>query len=658
MSHSLSEINRLLATGQANAAEILLADLVAKPNAELNTHSLYAQSLFAQGKVKQAIGYLEQLQKTSEPTSPQINADLGEMLLRCNQYDKAQQQFKAALEQAPRAGQLWHILGIAQYRAGEKANALASFAKSEQFDHFQPQLEIAEQSLENNEQERFLQVLDQVLQHMPVHPKAAWLKASWLMQEGQVEQAASQLATALNYAPYNEALLHTMALVQVQLCDLEAALNTATMLLDVEPSKHDYWLMKADIEQNMGKLATSLNSFEQALKLGATPGTTKLQMAYQQHSLGDNESAIGTFRSCLDEQDCVGSAFWGLSTLSDYQATEEEQQKLAELQWDTNLSPEQACQVSFSLARAAEKVGDHEEAFAHYENANNLKPGTRYSPQKMENKFSAIKKTFNKAFFDTANKLEFDSSEPTPIFITGLPRTGSTLTEQILSSHSLVEATMELKVMPAVARRAWLMSCNKTGNNEGDLSCLNGKELTGLGNYYLQLSKTYRTGKPYFIDKLPPNYQHIGLIAKILPQAIIIDTRRNPMAWGMAVYRQYFAQGHDFSYDFDHIAHAYHNYLDLMAHWNECLPNKIYLMQYESLVTDTEDQVRELLQHCGLDFEQACLASHKQSRYVKTASSDQVRKPIYQTSISSWKNYEHLLSDLKQSYQTYGISSP
>lgn len=600
------------------------------------------------------------MQNTIAQHPPQKNVELGEQLLKRQHYRAAEDHFKAALKQVPRSGQLWHILGIAQFRGGKKTEALNSFAKSEQYDRFIDQLQVAENAMDNNDQDAFIKVLEQILQHMPVHPRAAYLKASWLMQDGQIEQAASYLAPALNYAPYNEALLHLMTLIQVQLCDLEAALNTTMLLLDVAPDKYQYWMVKADIQQNMGQLQASLASYQKALDLGSPETDTRLQMAYQQQSLGNNATAIEIFKHCLKDKECVGSAFWSLSTFSQYQATETELQTMTELQWDTTLSPEQACQVSFGLARHAEKQGAYEEAFDHYENANNLKPGTRYAPQKMQDKFAAIKRTFNATFLQTNQHLptrqqQSQQQQSTPIFITGLPRTGSTLTEQILSAHSQVEATMELKVMPAVARRAWLMSCQKTGNQEGDLSCLTAEELQGLGDYYQQLSQVYRTDAPFFIDKLPPNYQHIGLIHKILPNAIIIDTRRQPMAWGMAVYRQYFAQGHDFSYDFGQIAHAYHNYLDLMGHWNECLPGKTHLVEYEKLVADKENHIVALLAHCGLAFEASCLTPHTQNRYVKTASSDQVRKPIYQSAISSWRHYEPYLGELQNAYEHFDL---
>ena len=655
MQSILSEAKQLLSNGMAADAEQLLKSKISASDTPPQAHVLYAHSLLQQGKETLATDHLKSIIDSGTSNTIQLCADLAGIFLKLNEYSKASEYFQKALEKAPSSDQLWHLLGIAQFRNNQRDEAYQSFAKAEQFDGFNPQLKQAENAIEQNDMARCEKIVSGILSHFPAHPRASFLLSSILLQNGQIEKAAIQVQRALGYSPYNQNLWNMLAQIQVQLCDTEAALNSALKLVDMAPEKAEYRLLLADIQQNAGKIEDALQTYIGAKEKGADPGLCDIHIAQQQQTLGNHQQAIESCKKCLDNPLYAGSAYWGLSTISDFEATEQDSENLQSLLFDPEIEPEQACQLSFSLARLKERKKDFSGAFKQYQNANALKTGVSYVPGKAEQKFSAIKGAFNQDLFASSIGEQTQESHPTPIFIVGLPRTGSTLTEQILACHSQVEATMELKVMPVVARRAYLMSCEKLGNNSGDISCLTEQELSDLGNYYMGLTKVYRTDKSYFIDKLPPNFQHVGLIKKVLPKAIIIETHRHPMAWGLAVFRQYFATGHDFSFDLNHIAHAYYNYRDLMTHWRQCLGKDIFKVEYEQLVTDTEKSVKQLLSHCGLGFEQACLAPHENKRFVKTASSDQVRKPIYSSALDSWKKYQEELEPLKKALASYDI---
>lgn len=653
MKQDLAQITQLLSSGQADKAEALLATELEKTSPSPRIHSLYAHSLLHQGKLQQAISHLEEVIEKNGPGIIQLSADLGGIFLKIGNFGSAIRYLNSALTHAPNSDQLWHLLGIAQYRIGDKTQAYISFAKAEQHDPFKEHLIKAEKAIENGDKETCSRNLNSILAEFPAHPQANFLFASMLLQNGHIEQAAEHVSRALTYSPYHQNLWQMMAQIQIQFCDMQAALASGKKLVEMDPKNPKHHQLLADIQQNCGKLEEAVQSYKNAVKAGAEGQHALLQIAHLKQSLGDNVGAIKDYRTCTTNPDLMGSAFWGLNTISSYRLSQEELDTLEKAQLDPDINVEQACQASFALARVKENEEKYPAAFKQYLNANTLKAGTRYSPSIAEQKFASIKSVFSRELL--SNPSGYVDSNVTPIFIVGLPRSGSTLTEQILASHSEVEATMELKVMPAVARRAFNLSCKKQKNSRGDVSSLSKEEFIHLGDYYMKLSEVYRTDKAYFIDKLPPNYQHVGLIKKILPQAIIIDTRRHPMAWGLAVFRQYFAQGHDYSYDLPHIGHAYFNYLDLMTHWKQCLGDKVFTLQYEELVTDTEKQVRALLEHCQLNFEAACLAPHKHQRYVHTASSDQVRKPIYQSAVNSWKKYQQQLEPLAETLRQYKV---
>jgi hypothetical protein len=239
---------------------------------------------------------------------------------------------------------------------------------------------------------------------------------------------------------------------------------------------------------------------------------------------------------------------------------------------------------------------------------------------------------------------------PTPIFIVGMPRAGSTLIEQILASHSQIEGTIELMNLSYVERNIEVGGYHKFNKDyPRSLRGFSPEELNAYGQAYLDDTAIFRESKPFFIDKLPPNFERIGLIHKILPQAIIIDARRHPMDCGFSAYKQHFAGGHGYSYKLEHIGRYFNDYLRLMDHWNDVLPGKVKLVQYENMVRDTETSVRDILAHIGVDFEEVCLRFYENKRAVKTASSEQVRQPIYTESIGRWQTVSEQLKPLTDS---------
>jgi len=427
-----------------------------------------------------------------------------------------------------------------------------------------------------------------------------------------------------------------------------AALQQARLLVKIKPDTANYLALSRTCG-HIGDHAGALSSAEKAASLldadSPERGRFDLLRGHALKILGRRAESESAYRESIRHTPDYGAGWWGLADLKNYQFTAEDKQIMEKLVGNNGAAMDQRCQAAFALAKAFENDGDHKRAFLWYKKANDLRPGINYSPAKHKTFCQECIKEFDSDMLAVQAKPE--PAGPTPIFIVGMPRAGSTLIEQILASHSQIEGTMELMTLPYVERKLKICGDQKFNTYyPGSLRKFSQNELSAYGHAYLDESAIYRTSKPFFIDKFPPNFERIGLIHKILPQAIIIDARRNPLDCGYSAYQQHFAGGHEYSYNLDHIGQYYNIYLQFMDHWDDVLPAKVKLVQYEDLVGDTETSVREILAHIGVDFEDACLRFYENKRAVKTASSEQVRQPIYTKSIGRWQTVSEQLKPL------------
>jgi hypothetical protein len=319
---------------------------------------------------------------------------------------------------------------------------------------------------------------------------------------------------------------------------------------------------------------------------------------------------------------------------------------MRELESDPARSTVDRLHLCFALGKALEDLGDHAESFASYARGNALKSATSaYEPKIIEDNTARQKSICTEEFF--AARSGWGDPDPAPIFIVGLPRSGSTLIEQILASHSAVEGTQELPhIQHTVATLRGRDANPARPRYPLVLTELSAEAVRALAQKYLDATRAYRCGKPFFIDKMPNNFRHLGLIRLLLPNAKIIDARREPMACCFSNFKQLFARGQEFTYSLDAIARYYRTYLDLMQHWGKVLPGWILRVQHEDLVDDLEGNVRRILEFCGLTFEPACLDFHNTARSVRTASSEQVRQPLYRDGLEQWKHFEAWLGPL------------
>jgi hypothetical protein len=345
----------------------------------------------------------------------------------------------------------------------------------------------------------------------------------------------------------------------------------------------------------------------------------------------------------------VGEAYYSLANLKTFRFDEADVQAMRAHLASTGINNEDRVQFHFAIGKALEDSRAYAESFAHYAAGNKLKLArVGYDPAATTASVRRAKQLFNKEFFTSRDGLGATAADP--IFIVGLPRAGSTLVEQILASHSSVEGTMELSdIMAMAARLGGPCERGQESLYPEVLAGMSGEECRALGDSYIEQTRIQRkTKKPFFIDKMPNNFLHIGLIRLALPNAKIIDARRHPMACCFSGFKQNFAQGQRYTYSLEHIGRYYRDYVELMAHFDEVIPGRIHRIIYENMIEDTEGEVRRLLEYCGLPFEAATLSFYNNARAVRTASSQQVRKPIFREGIDHWRNYEPWLTPLRQ----------
>jgi hypothetical protein len=372
-----------------------------------------------------------------------------------------------------------------------------------------------------------------------------------------------------------------------------------------------------------------------------------LWLGHALKTVGRLPEAIAAYRGAASARPDFGDAYWSLANLKTYRFGEDEIARMRAAEAEPATALADRYHLCFALGKALEDHGETADSWACYERGNALKHSeSGYRPEIVETNTRKQIQVCTRLFFEA--RAGWGDPRPDPIFILGLPRSGSTLLEQILASHSEVEGTQEL---PDIHRIAHELDGRDADPDDPRyplaMADLTADDARRLGENYLQETQVYRSGRPFFIDKMPNNFRHIGLIHLILPKAKIIDARREPMACCFSNLKQLFAQGQEFTYSVEDIARYYRTYLDLMQHWDAVLPGRVLRVHHEDVIDDLESSVRRILDHCGLQFQPACIDFHKTRRSVRTPSSEQVRQPIFRDGLDQWKKYEPWLEPLR-----------
>ena len=422
-------------------------------------------------------------------------------------------------------------------------------------------------------------------------------------------------------------------------------------LLQLEPSNRVYRTTYATANVGLGDHERALGLYR-ALVADAPPTAQTcelhLSIAHSLKALGRQQEAIESYRAAAAARPSYGDAYWSLANLKTYRFPDAEISRMRADEAAETTAPFDRYHLRFALGKAFEDRGEFAESYRYYERGNALKKSqSRYRPEPMERNTRLQKEICTREFF--AARQGVGCNSPEPIFIVGLPRSGSTLLEQILASHSKVEGTMELADIPRMVLD--LQGREPDSDNPRYprvLKDLTADDFLRLGERYISETRVYRTGKPHFIDKMPNNFRHLGLIHLGLPNAKIIDARRNAMACCFSNFKQLFAAGQEFTYGLEDIGRYYRTYVELMAHWDSVMPGKVLRVEHEDVVDSLEANVRRILDFCGLEFEPRCVEYYKTERSIRTASSEQVRQPIFKEGIDQWRNFEPWLAPLKE----------
>ena len=642
----IQNISILLSQNKAVEAEQELRIILQQHPKNEDLQAMLGHSLMMQNKAKEAIVVFHNLTKQA-PNSANAHSELASALLSIGNYIDAEQAFKKAVTLEPSYSDAWHFLGNLLMQRDEINEALQCFIQAERNDPFRQHFTHIQQSLQKQEYYLAEKAAREVLKQHPNHPQALHTLAKLAEQVKAYEEAIKILNLALKYSPYHANLWELMAKNFAHLGLLEQAINAANNVVKYNPNNANSYMLLATELANAGKFIPSLHALDKAILLSPDIANMHIQRGHVLKTLGKRDECEQAYQKSLTLDKINGTAYWALADLKSYHFNETEQKAITDL-FNNNSAPKsQSAQAGFALAKHFEDNQNYDKAFEYYHKANKLRPNTVYQAEEYQQSCAIVQQYFSKSTLNN-QAVANNSPQVTPIFIVGLTRSGSTLIEQILASHSKIEGTMELYSLPRVVRKIEQLAKKRNSSYPKVMATLSKDELTALGQSYIQETAIFRTDKAYFIDKMPPNFHNVGLIKMILPNAIIIDARRHPLSTGFSNFKQHFARGYDFSYDLNNIGHYYNCYLSLMDYWDEVLPEKVHRVQYENMVQDTEKQVRKLLEHCGVDFEQQCLDFHKNKRAVRTASSEQVRQPINNKGMQQWRHFEQHLTPLKQ----------
>ncbi|MGE0580842.1 MAG: sulfotransferase [Steroidobacteraceae bacterium] len=644
---ALAHATRLLQVDPRLAAEQadeILTVAPGHPQAQLTLGSAYRR----QGDAARALGVLEPLVR-SQPAWGIAQLELGLALAHAHRGDDAILALRRAVELKPDLPDAWRILGDHLTLLGDIEGADAAYARHIRHSTRDPRLLAPAAALCEGRIADAEPLLRYHLKQHPTDVAAIRMLAEVGARVGRYGDAEKLLARCLELAPGFLAARHNLAVVLQKEAKLAAAVAEVELLLAADPANPGYRNLAASLAARLGDLPRAIGIYADVLR--EYPRQPKLWMSYG-HTLktaGKFDEAIGAYRRCLELAPHLGEAWWSLANLKTFRFSDADVAAMRRQLGRQELASDDRFHFDFALGKALEDAGDFAASYGHYEAGNRLRrKSIHWSAADYTTHVQRTKSVLTADFF--AARAGWGASAADPIFIVGLPRAGSTLIEQILSSHSRVEGTMELPDIIQLARE--LGGSTARGPESRyleNLARLDSQECAALGERYLAQTRIQRhSGAPFFIDKMPNNFAHIGLIHLVLPNAKIIDARRHPLGCCFSAFKQHFARGQAFSYSLEDVGHYYRDYVELLAHFDAVLPGRVHRVIYERMVDDTEGEVRRLLEYCGLGFEPACLAFYANERAVRTASSEQVRRPIYRDGVDQWRHYEPWLGPLKQ----------
>jgi tetratricopeptide (TPR) repeat protein len=641
---SLRQAHAALRAGRAATAERCLRALEAQFPGEVNCLWLLGTALLEQNKIPESIATLEGV-LTRVPDFAHARVDLARAYRRDGRASQAREEVRRVLEKMPHHNLAWLAYGDALVDLEQYEDARVAFERARLSDPQRPHVEEATAALLADDRKTSERIFRDILQADPSHVAALCGLAALSLAADMPNDADRLLRHALKQSEHNPLAWRGLGQALMALGRLKEADAAARRLVKIEPENPQSWITIASVSTRLMRQEEALEAYEQAARLKPEEVRLRMSIGHIHKTLGRRPESEAAYKAALAMDPGIAEAYWSLADLKNYSFSDAEIAAMQRLLTSDKRERSNTAQLCFALGKAFEQRQQYPDAFAYYARGNTLRRlDAPFDIEHFERRTARIRAFFDTAFF--AKRAGSGDPSAAPIFIVGLPRSGSTLVEQILASHSSVEGTMELPNIINITHRFDDMVTSRDGYPETVGTAPIGL-LSALGSRYLEETAPLRTGCEHFTDKLPNNFSHVGLIHAILPHATIIDARRHPMDSCFSTFKQHFAEGQTFSYDLTDLGRYYRCYLSLMDHWDAVLPGKVLHVQYEELVRDPEANIRRLLEHCRLPFEPACLSFHETRRPVRTASAEQVRQPLYTSGVGYWRHFEAELEPLR-----------
>jgi tetratricopeptide (TPR) repeat protein len=647
----IRELTRNRRHGEALASAEALPDAV-----QTNVAVLYLKAVNQRylNRIPEALATLQRLEQ-QHPRFSRLYQERGHCYSALGDETHAIEAFQSGLNINPALPTSWMMLERLYRITGDLKNAAAAAGHVATLKQLPPEVVQAGSLFSDGDLTSAESVIRAYLLEAADDVEATRLLARIQHRRNVLDEAERLLETALKLTPNYTAARLDYVRVLIDRQKYLRAREEIDILLKLEPGNHDYLSLYATACAGLGEHENAIALYRQLL----TPKAAELHvlLAHSLKTLGRRQETIQSYQAAAAARPGFGDAYWSLANLKTYRFSDSEIARMRAEETTPGAQPVDRYHLCFALGKALEDRGEYAESWRYYARGNALKRAeSRYRPEIMEANTRRQIEVCTAEFFTA--RAGVGVPDPDPIFIVGLPRSGSTLIEQVLASHTQVEGTHELSDIPRIVLELQGSQPDPDDSRyPGVLAELAPEDFRRLGERYMTDTRAYRGSKPragqaaapppYFIDKMPNNFRHIGLIHLLVPNARIIDARREPMACCFSNLKQLFASGQEFTYNIEDIARYYRTYLDLMQHWDEVLPGRVLRVSYEDVVEDLEGNVRRILEFCGLDFETACLDFHQTERSIRTASSEQVRQPLFREGLLQWRNYEPWLRTLE-----------
>jgi len=643
---AFGEAIELVNNGQINRAESLCRTELDKNPNDINMLGLLGALLVKSRRFDEAEATLQETIRRA-PTFAKPHQDMGHLLLEQNRPKEAVTFLEKATQLDPGVALAFLNLGKALASLGRGKEADEAFEASFALEPVRKILALAAEHQKAGRTQEAERAYRGVLEKQPNNIDALRLLGRLAFGAGRFEEAERLFRRALDRAPDFVGVIVDLARLLKERHYHEESIKLFRKAIELEPTNVPAHFQLGNVLSQAALTYESIEAYERVLELRPEHAGAHLSRGHVLKTVGRLDEAIASYRECIRLKPDNGQTHWSLANLKTYRFSDDDIANMKARIEKSELADEARVNFLFTLAKAYEDGGNFEQAWEYYAEGNSTQRMLEsYDPVRTEIVNDSILNVFTTEFFQ--NNANLGHTDGAPIFVLALPRSGSTLLEQILASHSQVEGTSELPYLQQVA--------NSLNHNRADgvnypeaVRELQAEHYASLGRDYLDFARLNRTeGRPFFVDKMPNNFPSIGFIHLILPNAKIIDARRHPLDSCLGCFRQLFARGQSFTYDLTDIGEYFLQYQRMMDHWHEVLPGRVLTVQHEEVVTDLDNQVARILEYCELPFESGCVRYYETDRPIRTPSSEQVRRPVYSDSLSFWRNYENHLDELRE----------